>query len=95
MYCVIISDYNLIMFYNKYGGFMNNRIFNLFFVLLPFVYLITALITRNLGVMFTPGIIIKFIFLLINIFIIFWGNSKYKKFSICTILFIIIPIYEH
>lgn len=69
---------------------MNNRFFKIFFYLLPFVDLITALITRNLGVMFTPGIIIKFIFLLINIFIIFWGNSKYKKFSICTVLFILL-----
>ena len=60
---------------------MNNRFCKIFFYLLPFVDLITSLITRNLGVMFTPGIIIKFMFLKANKasnFLFIFANIYFK-----------------
>lgn len=66
-----------------------------YFFLLPFLDLVTALLTRNTALSITPGIIIKSIFLFIMIFYILKTKSKYKKVSIglLTLIFIYVICY--
>lgn len=59
-----------------------------YFLLLPFLDLITALLTRNSNLIITPGIVIKSIFLLIMLLYILKTKSKYKKVSIGLLLLI-------
>lgn len=66
----------------------HSRKLETYFLLLPFLDMITALLTRNTSLSITPGIIIKSIFLLIMVLYIFKTKSKYKKASL-SLLFLI------
>ena len=63
-----------------------------YFILLPFIDLITALLTRNTNLSITPGIIIKSIFLLVMVIYIFRTKSKYQKVSLYLLLLSLIYI---
>lgn len=63
-----------------------------YFILLPFIDLITALLTRNTNLSITPGIIIKSIFLLVMVIYIFRTKSKYRKVSLYLLLLSLIYI---
>ncbi len=65
---------------------MKNKLFNVFFLSLPFIDLITALFVRNLAFALTPGIIIKCLFLLILTLYIFKSKSSYHKISMGLII---------
>ncbi len=66
----------------------HSRKLETFFLLLPFLDMITALLTRNTSLSITPGIIIKSIFLLFMVLYFFKTKSKYKKISF-NLLFLI------
>ena len=70
----------------------NNKKMYYFFLFLPFLDVITALITRNLSLSITPGIIIKGLFLIYLIIYIYTTKSKYKKISLINLLTIFIYI---
>lgn len=52
------------------------------FLVLPFLDLITALITRNFEFSISPGIVIKGLFIIYLTLFIFLSKSKYKKISL-------------
>ena len=54
----------------------HSRKLETYFLLLPFLDMITALLTRNTSLSVTPGIIIKSIFLLFMVLYIFKTKSK-------------------
>ena len=66
---------------------MKDSKLEIYFLLLPFIDLITALLTRNTNLSITPGIVIKSIFLLFMIIYICRTKSKYKKPAI-SLLFL-------
>lgn len=67
------------------------NIFDYFFILSPFLDLITSQMTYKGKFTFTLGMIVKFSFLAIMFFyLIFKNNSKYKKKSIIYIIVLII-----
>ena len=68
----------------------HSRKLETYFLLLPFLDMITALLTRNTSLSVTPGIIIKSIFLLFMVLYIFKTKSKYKKASLGLLLLIFI-----
>lgn len=68
----------------------HSRKLETYFLLLPFLDMITALLTRNTSLSITPGIIIKSIFLLIMVWYIFKTKSKYKKASLGLLFLIFI-----
>lgn len=70
---------------------MKRKTLSLYFIILPFIDLITALITRNTNIYLTPGVIVKCLFLMFLIIYILQSKSKYKKISI--ILLIIFLLY--
>ncbi len=55
-------------------------------LLLPFLDLITALLTRNYNLIITPGLIIKGFFMLGAVYYILITKSKYKKISLGLIV---------
>lgn len=70
---------------------MRNRLFlKIIFILLPFLDVITALLTRNMGMRITPGIIFKSFLLLYFTIYIFKTKSKYKKISLCFLFFVVL-----
>lgn len=60
----------------------------LFIMLLPFIDVITSLMTRNIDFPVTLGIVIKTIFLLYLTYYIITTKSKYQKLSIINLAFI-------
>ena len=66
----------------------NNKKIYYFFLILPFLDLLTSIIVRNYNILLTPGIIIKILFLAFLTIYIFITNSKYKKISIILLLLI-------
>ncbi len=68
----------------------NNKRIMYFILSFPFIDVITALITRNLNLGITPGIIIKSIFLLFLSIYIIYTKSKYKKLSIIMLTTILL-----
>ena len=67
-----------------------NKVFKikLLFIILPFLDVITALLTRNTGMRLTPGILFKSVLLLYFIIYIVRSKSKYNKLSFVFLFFI-------
>ena len=65
---------------------------NTLIMLFPFLDLITALFTRNSNIIYTPGIIVKGIFMIFMFFYIFKTTSKYKKLAIYSYIFFFIYV---
>lgn len=67
-----------------------NKVFKikLLFIILPFLDVITALLTRNTGIRLTPGILFKSVLLLYFIIYIVRSKSKYNKLSFGFLFFI-------
>lgn len=59
----------------------------LLFFILPFLDVITALLTRNTDLEFTPGIIFKSILLLYFVIYIIRSKSRYKKVAFLSLIF--------
>jgi len=60
------------------------------FFILPFLDVITALLTRNTDLKFTPGIIFKSILLLYFVIYIIKSRSKYKKLAVISLIFMLL-----
>ncbi|MDD2247908.1 MAG: O-antigen ligase family protein [Proteiniphilum sp.] len=54
------------------------------FIIFPFLDVITALLTRNYDLTFTPGLIIKGLFMVGMFFYVIISKSKYKKLSLVS-----------
>lgn len=65
------------------------------FILLPFIDLFTALITRNISFSITPGIIFKSLLLLYFIYYILKSRSKFKKISVGFLVLITIYMFTY
>ncbi len=71
----------------------NRKTINTLIILFPFLDLITALFTRNSDIIYTPGIIVKGIFMIFMFFYTFKTTSKYKKLAIYSYIFFFIYIF--
>ena len=68
---------------------------SLLFVLLPFLDLFTALFTRNINFVISPGIIFKSLLLLYFVVYILKSKSKFKKVLICYLIFILLYLFMY
>ena len=71
----------------------NRKTINTLIILFPFLDLITALFTRNSDIFYTPGIIVKGIFMIFMFFYTLKTTSKYKKLAIYSYIFFFIYIF--